>query len=80
MTKTTIMPIEDVLHRLNCFIEQDNIGTIFPDNFFISIRHYIKKPFGKCPSCGAKDQWTVDGDLIKCTTCGLECKKPRRTQ
>lgn len=40
-SKTTILPIEDVCHRLDCFINQNNVGTIFPENFFTSIRHYL---------------------------------------
>lgn len=41
MTKTTVLPLEDVLHCLDCFINQDSVGTIFPENFFTSLRVHL---------------------------------------
>ena len=42
--ETTILPIEDILKRLDSFIENNSVGTIFPENFFTSIRHHLMKP------------------------------------
>jgi len=42
-SKTTILPLTDILHRLDCFINQDDVGTIFPENFFISIKYHLMR-------------------------------------
>lgn len=35
---TTILSIEELLKRLDSFIEHNEVGTILPENFFTSIR------------------------------------------
>lgn len=39
--KTNILPLTDIIHRLDCFINQDDVGTIFPENFFTSIKYHL---------------------------------------
>ena len=40
-TQTTILNREDCIKRLDSFIEHNDVGTIFPENFFTSLRHHI---------------------------------------
>ena len=42
-SKTMILPLTDILHRLDCFINQDNVGTIFPENFFTSVKYHLQQ-------------------------------------
>lgn len=40
--ETTILSVDDILKRLDSFIEHNDVGTIFPENFFISIKHWFE--------------------------------------
>jgi hypothetical protein len=37
----TILPLNDIQKRLDSFINHDNVGTIFPENFFTSVQYHL---------------------------------------
>lgn len=44
-TSTAILSLDDVKERLENFIEHNDIGTIFPENFFTSVLYHLNEEY-----------------------------------
>lgn len=71
---TEPLPLSDILTRIDSFIEHNEMVTIFPENFFTSIRHHLTLKIDQMPNlsnnscilCGKDHGGLQCPNLINC--------------
>lgn len=57
-TSQAILSLDDIKGRLESFIDHNDVGTIFPENFFTSVLYHLENEYKRGHKVGFIDGYS----------------------